>query len=840
MDPAWRSKLVDSYGTTMKLTWWMMAGNIFRYATNRNMPIPNIMTMYFMKKYHGENIDQLGDELSLHYHTFFWSDYDNDGLFYWNQSRTFMECLDDFEFTLAQLLLEEGVFPVSFRSGWHYMDNDWQQYLNMILPFSMHNDWPAKRTDQTEPLDNTFDWSLASNKFVPWHPSTENYQLVGNGSGWNVRSKHFNSARYYDLMDTVFSEASQGIDQVVCLWGHLPETDFISNLEILDSLAHDMEEKYQGVKFRYCTAIEAMQRWMGTSDSISPQLTFNHYTSGGKIYFRISADEPLFQSVPSVMIKDIYENYELIWCQPTGMNQWETIDGIDENFIAKAGIALTDTCGNQSIEIIEFLPDDIYLDNQDIGFQELYGNWSSITGEYWNLEYIRADMNTHDSAAVRWDLGDVQPGRFNIFYQAQPTQNPAKNIEFKIFQNNLCTDTVKISQPYQENEWLYIATTEIDDSGNDYVEMKSTNSDISFSALSADVLKLSALVRDRELYIQDGQLNFGVISEADTTAKELKLQNRGINPITIAEIYSKNNFVTTDQLFPFEINPMSSKFVKLKFFASDVGLYSDTLIIESDDPVHPHKEIPVQADVTLFFAIIDNEDTHNYVENGDWYYSVAQAYGPSSRYSYLNQGSSAEFSRNIIKSGRYAILQIVPQTINSADRAQYIISIDGNPINTFYVDQNQNSGQWVHLGEHFVPGYSLLKIRIYDSGESTAGVVLRADAIKIALVEEITNLSHTGSNIPDKFSLSQNYPNPFNNTTVIEYEIPKASSVKLVIYNTLGQLVKSLVNNEQLPGGYRVTWFGKDIYNKEVASGIYYYHLSADNYSDTKKLIVLK
>ena len=122
MDPAFRDQFRDSYGNPLKMTWWMMAGNIFRYATNKNVPKPNIMTLYLMKKYHGENITINGDELTLHYHTFFWSDYDGDGVYWWNQSNTFWESLADFKFTLAQFLLEEETFPVSFRSGWHYMD----------------------------------------------------------------------------------------------------------------------------------------------------------------------------------------------------------------------------------------------------------------------------------------------------------------------------------------------------------------------------------------------------------------------------------------------------------------------------------------------------------------------------------------------------------------------------------------------------------------------------------------------------------------------------------------------------------------------------------------------
>ena len=68
MDPAFRAQYVDSYGQPMKMTWWMMAGNSFRYATNTNFPVPNIMTIYLMKKYHDENVITNGDELSLQSH----------------------------------------------------------------------------------------------------------------------------------------------------------------------------------------------------------------------------------------------------------------------------------------------------------------------------------------------------------------------------------------------------------------------------------------------------------------------------------------------------------------------------------------------------------------------------------------------------------------------------------------------------------------------------------------------------------------------------------------------------------------------------------------------------
>ena len=75
MDQGFRDRFKDSFGQSLKITWWMMGGNIYRDATNLNVPLDNTMTLYLMKKYHGHRIQQLGDEISLHYHTFIWSDY---------------------------------------------------------------------------------------------------------------------------------------------------------------------------------------------------------------------------------------------------------------------------------------------------------------------------------------------------------------------------------------------------------------------------------------------------------------------------------------------------------------------------------------------------------------------------------------------------------------------------------------------------------------------------------------------------------------------------------------------------------------------------------------------
>jgi hypothetical protein len=94
--------------------------------------------------------------------------------------------------------------------------------------------------------------------------------------------------------------------------------------------------------------------------------------------------------------------------------------------------------------------------------------------------------------------------------------------------------------------------------------------------------------------------------------------------------------------------------------------------------------------------------------------------------------------------------------------------------------------------------------------------------------------------LPDKFLLSQNYPNPFNPVTEIKYTLPKDSHVELVIYNALGQKVKTLVNQFQNAGHQMVQWNSRDDRDNRVASGVYFYKIKAGEFSASKKMMVLK
>lgn len=88
--------------------------------------------------------------------------------------------------------------------------------------------------------------------------------------------------------------------------------------------------------------------------------------------------------------------------------------------------------------------------------------------------------------------------------------------------------------------------------------------------------------------------------------------------------------------------------------------------------------------------------------------------------------------------------------------------------------------------------------------------------------------------------LQQNMPNPFTNETVISYQIAHGGHVNLKIYNSAGQLVKTLVTGRQSPGTYSVSWSGKDNQGKDVSSGVYFVQLSIDAHSTVKKITLLR
>lgn len=107
-------------------------------------------------------------------------------------------------------------------------------------------------------------------------------------------------------------------------------------------------------------------------------------------------------------------------------------------------------------------------------------------------------------------------------------------------------------------------------------------------------------------------------------------------------------------------------------------------------------------------------------------------------------------------------------------------------------------------------------------------------------VKSSVGISQVGTGIPDVFELRQNYPNPFNPTTKIRFALPSASNVIMAVYNTTGQKVSELINNDYSAGIYEVSWSGKSSSGEILSSGVYFYTIDTKFGRFSKKMLLVK
>jgi len=155
-------------------------------------------------------------------------------------------------------------------------------------------------------------------------------------------------------------------------------------------------------------------------------------------------------------------------------------------------------------------------------------------------------------------------------------------------------------------------------------------------------------------------------------------------------------------------------------------------------------------------------------------------------------------------------------------------------------------GNWIEGARSLTafcgPGFNDVRIRfrlVSDSTGTKAGWFI--DDINLYPYELQTAVrSKENGSLPQQFVLYDNYPNPFNPETTIEYQLSQASQVKLAVYNLLGQEVKTLINKNHEAGRFNLTWDGKDNLGQAVPSGVYFYRIQAEGFTQTKKMLLLQ
>jgi len=112
---------------------------------------------------------------------------------------------------------------------------------------------------------------------------------------------------------------------------------------------------------------------------------------------------------------------------------------------------------------------------------------------------------------------------------------------------------------------------------------------------------------------------------------------------------------------------------------------------------------------------------------------------------------------------------------------------------------------------------------------------------QLMIIADITvDIESESPAIPTDFVVHQNYPNPFSATTQIDYALPKAVRVEIVVYNLVGQKVRTFVAENQGAGRHSVVWDGTDNAGTRVTSGVYYYKVTVGDFTLTRTLMLIK
>ncbi|MGA7161708.1 MAG: alpha-amylase family glycosyl hydrolase [Bacteroidota bacterium] len=160
------------------------------------------------------------------------------------------------------------------------------------------------------------------------------------------------------------------------------------------------------------------------------------------------------------------------------------------------------------------------------------------------------------------------------------------------------------------------------------------------------------------------------------------------------------------------------------------------------------------------------------------------------------------------------------------------VYMTGGPVNgkTYYLNDVYNDTAYA---VSFNSGTLSFSATLPSYGSA---VYILADSVIHLTVPALTSVAaQTQLTVPLAFSLSQNFPNPFNPTTTIQYAIPHASKVTLRVYDILGRIVATLVNEQKNAGTYSAEFDAKS-----MSSGVYYYRLTANNSTDVKRMLLLK
>ncbi len=230
------------------------------------------------------------------------------------------------------------------------------------------------------------------------------------------------------------------------------------------------------------------------------------------------------------------------------------------------------------------------------------------------------------------------------------------------------------------------------------------------------------------------------------------------------------------------------------------------------------------------YMVLDNSQAS--IE-GEWQTSDMglEFYSDDFIYNSSGEGSVTFNSGELTEGGLYDVYVWWAESDSNSYETEFEI-VSGFESESIPKTQRTNGGQWNFIGDMEVQPGSSLQLKVHAN---STGLVV-ADAVRFIYRSPVTSVAE--NSIPGEFELYPNYPNPFNPATTIRFTLKKNANVILNVFNSLGEQVAELVNN-QLSAGSHEAVFNSSDYNG-LSSGVYYYRLQTENYSETRGMILVK
>ncbi len=321
------------------------------------------------------------------------------------------------------------------------------------------------------------------------------------------------------------------------------------------------------------------------------------------------------------------------------------------------------------------------------------------------------------------------------------------------------------------------------------------------------------------IFLSHSSLNFGEVVFDSSASQNIVMKNTGAAELVIHGItltgQDSSEFSIDSGSGPFTINPGDSIAVEVTFTPESGGEKNTVLRITSNDPDSN------QVDISL------------------------TGVGNFTRPHIIISYTSINFGDVVVDSTVLKILFV--KNTGTADLAILNIKLTGNDSIEFKIESGSGpfsmiAGDSLAVVVGFHPKFegarkTILRIESNDANNNPLEIQLLGKGKTKDPVSVDTNPTEL---IPEQFALQQNYPNPFNAGTTIEYAVPEASHVRLLVYNLLGKKIHTLVDKFETPGIKRKQWTGVDKTANIVGSGIYYVVMEAGNKKFIIQMMLLK